>query len=858
MKKHPELARKLSLLYSLRLNSNINSHADLARELGISRQAVSKWMLGSETTTGDCVPNRQLNNLENLYPLEGYWFTLPFAEFEEKIRQVALIEVEESRKRPLKISLAQLPITNADIFGRDWELASLDSAWDDSSVNILQLIGFGGVGKSALVNYWLSQFDKDNYRSANKVYAWSFYWQGTSSDVKSSGDFFIEHALEWFGDARPTQGTPWAKASRLATLIRESKTLLILDGIEPLQQPPGSKNGKVENPAVALLLRELANYNNGLCIVTSRLAISDLAGFKNDRVRTRRVENLTSKFGVELLKNIGVNGERRELALAVRNYLGHPLSLTLLGGFLSSVHHGNIGKFRELSSLLDEKSQGSHANNLMKAYLDWVKDSPSCSLLYLIGLYDRAVSLSDIKSLVKLESIDGLTAELANLTNLQWGYAIEQLTDSNLVSIEGREDERIIDCHPLVRDFVGGYLRKEHLQYWQKGHNLIFQLLQNTARDEPSNMVDLEPLFRAVIHGAQAGRYSEAFSLYFKKIKKGYTLLTEGSHIADQACIRAFFIKEWDEPAEELSEVEKVHLLSSVATNLMSLGQIEQSIEPYIKSIQWFVEREKWLEAAASAGPFVSMLLLAGKLKEAISFMEGFKDCIDKTNNSVIQAMALNFQAHAYHLIGNDTAAKELFQKAEKILTLDDPGTQVAFPTVSSYYCKFLLESDAPMEALERSLKTIAWRNRGTWQVAIETTSIIASDLLVLGLIFLKLGDIPNAKAHLNKQLEIFRSADEWLYLPSSLNSRAQLYIATKEYSAANQDLQEALKISLRTGAKLGEWEAYINLSLLNLEQRKYLKSKKYLAKAKNLPEMDVYRFRDDEIQNIERRLSSC
>ena len=54
---------------------------------------------------------------------------------------------------PEKISLAKLPSTNPELFGREEELAILDAAWDNSRTNIVSLVAWGGVGKTALVNY---------------------------------------------------------------------------------------------------------------------------------------------------------------------------------------------------------------------------------------------------------------------------------------------------------------------------------------------------------------------------------------------------------------------------------------------------------------------------------------------------------------------------------------------------------------------------------------------------------------------------------------------------------------------------------------------------------------------------------
>ena len=115
---------------------------------------------------------------------------------------------------PDKISLAKLPSTDPTLFGRDERLKQLEEAWNDPNINILTLVAWGGVGKTALVNKWLSQMGRDNYRGAECVYGWSFYSQGAAEGRQVSADQFIAAALTWFGDPDPTQGSPWDKGER--------------------------------------------------------------------------------------------------------------------------------------------------------------------------------------------------------------------------------------------------------------------------------------------------------------------------------------------------------------------------------------------------------------------------------------------------------------------------------------------------------------------------------------------------------------------------------------------------------------------------------------------------------------------
>jgi hypothetical protein len=108
----------------------------------------------------------------------------------------------------------------------------------------------------------------EQYRSAELVFAWSFYRQGTSGGA-SFADEFIDAALAWFGDPDPRLGTAWEKGERLAKLVAHRRTLLILDGLEPLQNPPGPQEGRLLDPSLQALLRELAAFNTGLCVITN-------------------------------------------------------------------------------------------------------------------------------------------------------------------------------------------------------------------------------------------------------------------------------------------------------------------------------------------------------------------------------------------------------------------------------------------------------------------------------------------------------------------------------------------------------------------------------------------------------------
>jgi hypothetical protein len=101
-----------------------------------------------------------------------------------------------TRLAPKKISIARLPVTGSEVFGREEDIAFLDDAWANQKVNVVTLVAWAGVGKSTLVNHWLRRMATDHYRSA---------------ELTSSADEFLDAALNWFADPDPRIGTAWEK-----------------------------------------------------------------------------------------------------------------------------------------------------------------------------------------------------------------------------------------------------------------------------------------------------------------------------------------------------------------------------------------------------------------------------------------------------------------------------------------------------------------------------------------------------------------------------------------------------------------------------------------------------------------------
>ena len=193
--------------------------------------------------------------------------------------------------------------------GREQELAHLDAAWSGAEKkSIVTIVAWGGVGKTALVAHWaatkLARTDKSG---VIRYFDWSFYSQGTRREGDAAGaahaasaDLFLTEALEFFGDATlaASSSAAWHKGERLAQLVGQHRTLLILDGLEPLQD---GKTGELRDDGLCALLRGLAADNRGLCLITTRQHLPELAIWHQTTAPEWDLASLTDQAGATLL-----------------------------------------------------------------------------------------------------------------------------------------------------------------------------------------------------------------------------------------------------------------------------------------------------------------------------------------------------------------------------------------------------------------------------------------------------------------------------------------------------------------------------------------------------------------------------
>jgi len=640
------------------------------------------------------------------------------------------------------------------LFGREKELGDLDAAWEDPKTHVVTLVAWGGVGKTSLVVDWMARMARDDWRGAERVFDWSFYSQGTREQGAASADSYVNEALKFFGDEKMAESaaSPWEKGARLAQLVAQRRTLLVLDGMEPLQYPPGPMSGKLKDGAIEALLKGLAQQNPGLCIVTTREHVADLAPFHQTTAPEWMLETLSKEAGARLLSLTGVQGTENELREASREVKGHALTLMLLGSYLAKARGGDIRK-RALVKLSEASAelQDGHAFRVMTAYEKWLAESGEhgqrqLAILRLMGFFDRPADPPCLAALCEPPAIPELTEPLAELSDVDWNLAVAALEEAGLVIASSYEPKKVkgygedaesnslnwtplgepkdfepprsfrsggdvLDAHPLVREHFAEQVRRGNPKAWQEGHRRVYEHLKASVPYWPEGMEGLQPLYQAVAHGCQPGLYEDALDkVYRDRILRGtdgaqafYSTRKLGLLGADLGAVACFFERPWTRLAASLYEEAQAWLLNEAATRLRALGRLNEAVEPMRVSLEMCVRCEQWIQASSCASNLSDLELTLGEMLAAVHDAEESAAFAERSGNEFQRMLCCATLGGALHQAGGTGKALERFREAEGIQVKREPEYLLLYSVRGFRYSDLLL-TDAERAAWQHSI----------------------------------------------------------------------------------------------------------------------------------------------------------
>ena len=398
-----------------------------------------------------------------------------------------------------RIDLSHLPAGAEHFLGRGPELAVLDDAWSEPGTAVVELIAPGGTGKTALAKRWLDGLRAKGWNGAARVYGWSFYSQGTGEGRQASEDHFLAAAIDWFSIEIEASANPADKGRALADALAASRTLLVLDGLEPLQYPPGPMAGEMRAPGLKTLLTQLAAAGHpGLCLLTSREWLQDLGEWvrkgtnPNGAVLRLDLGNLSDADGAALLHAGGANQagaatigpDDEELKQANREVRGHALTLSLLGRYLARTKGGDIRQRDRVGLTRADRDARGHATKVVAAYETWFaregeQRSRELAALRLLGFFDRPAGRQLLDALRQAPPIAGLTEALQGVDEDTWRATLANLADCGLVQPDSQSGS--LDAHPLVREHLAETLQRTRPDAWREGHRRLYAWLKTST-----------------------------------------------------------------------------------------------------------------------------------------------------------------------------------------------------------------------------------------------------------------------------------------------------------------------------------------------------------------------------------------
>ena len=726
--------------------------------------------------------------------------------------------------------LAKLPGHTAKLFGRDGELQRLD-AWHGHK-GVWLWVAEGGYGKSALVHWWL---ERRAFDPATRFLGQSFYSQGSHNQATSARPFLLAALAAWH--IAHAIDAPDAELGRLlAQAAAQSPSLIVLDGLEPLQQaaPADARlHGIMRDQGLAALLAGLAQTpGQALCLATSRLPLPDAAISRSAYFRQETLPGLSPADAQDLLAQRGVVGAGRardwpadvanssrawpaptggELAQMAERCGHHPLALVLAAEFCHSFLDDSAAAF--LARPWTMSANRAHAATVMAWFDDELaqeRQNLDRDLARVLGLFDRPAPWAALLALQQqAPPIPGLTAALHRADQDELLEALARLKQWGMLDADLARPAPDLDAHPLVREHFGGQLERDNPPAFRAAHRLLFDWFRYLPdKYHPDSLEEMEPLYRAMWHGCKAGAYWTALKeIYFDRIQReqtAYSLFQLGAYSSDLAALTYLFPDGWaEEPVkgegeEVLDEKDRSWLLGQAAFCLMALGRMTDALMPRRAGRQ--IERKigEWARFCNSSENLVDLLTTLGRWTEADEVVKESMimavQIIDKEERWPRSMCAHSRRGRLLHGQGRLTDANVEFVQAECLWAQALPEMPL-LSGLSGFDCsEFLLDIARQPEDWREVLE------RGRYGLKIDSRDnhlpSVALHHCTIGLALSALGEAAEASAALDLAVATMQRASANALLPIMHLARARHRRRLGDLAGVWADHDAALRIA--------------------------------------------------------------
>ena len=740
----------------------------------------------------------------------------------EEITNLLKLKPEKPLQFPLPPSLHNQTPPEPNFVGCEKMLETISDWYANPEVQIGALIGWGGVGKSAIVRNWYDT-PESNAITPDGIFWWGFY---RNAYLDRFLDALLEYLAQGRVDLKEFRGT-WKKVDKIKELILEGEYLIILDGLEQMQkgEVSGEEFGSMAHRECSDLLRFLADgKDKGLCLITTRYPLTDIKNYEGTVYQKKEVKRLELEDARALFKKVGVEGSQDEIDSVIEEYGGHALSLILLSKYLVEDFGGDINKAKDIPPFHSDKEAGGKAHRILLWYERQLGEEQR-AFMRLFSLFRGAVREEDFEGVFQAKMETEMNQALRAMSSFSFKRMVDNLFDRRLIS---KGQDNTYATHPLIKNYFESIFEEEVKRLC---HKRIYQYFGEYAPEQPETLDAMQPLFEQVYHGCAAGLYDEVYwPIYVEKIggqpceyKIKHKL---GAWETNLSLVRTFF------PEGDLSQMPLVSeksdqswLLNEAGLALLSIGRPKEGEEPLKAAIDSFLEGNQIAHASVGYQNLAGLQFRTGELESGLESAKKALDAAEKAKFDRYICTSKAYLAGILHLLGKNEEAGNWFRQADE-LEGKTSGDRL-YSLAGVFYADFLLSIKRIDEAFELTKQNLEICQR--YNVVID----ISRCHRCLGAIERIKGNHKKAETHLQNAIEIARKIGVPHLEIEALLEFGRLHLDMGRHEDAISDAKEVLKICARTGFKLYEPEAEIvlvkvDMALNDLEQAKTLAHSAY------------------------------
>ncbi len=731
--------------------------------------------------------------------------------------------------------LRDAPAPLAEWVGRAAFLRQLAADWAEPGRRLVGLVGFGGEGKSSLARRWL-QNALEGAAPPAAVFWWGFY-------ERHSVDELAEELLRFVGIAVDPR-TPISTSLRLQTaavLLRATRSVLVLDGIEVLQHSAGDDYGLLESADLRSFLELLAAPGHQcFTLITSRAPLLDLLAYPG--YAQRDVERLEPADGRALLRRLGVGGADQAIDAAVAAWDGHALTLSLLAAYLVERHGGQIARLADLPSPADDEPRYERVHRVLRRYDEGLGQAEQC-FLRLFSAFRTPVSAEAFPGLFRGRVLEQPPAPAPGLLDrllrrepaapparlvvrpTALNAAVTALDDAGFERMLRRlEAARLLrqatdgtySTHPLIRAHYYSLLgaRPEAAE----AHAAIKDYYLANAGDTPQwpTLEQLQPLIELVHHACQAGAYDEAHSVVWERInqRERFVLgnVLGANETALDLCLE-FFPKR-DLAAEPLVSQAgtKAWYLNEAALALMSLGRLGEAEPLYRRVIAIRFTLKDWSNASRNHQNLASLFAHRGEpaasaaaAREALALARRAEDKPGEPDSLAAMGWALHLQG--------DAGAGAQFAAAEALEREIDPQQRHLYGLSGIQHAEHMRRAGDLATARAITEANLMICEEYHWQEQISSCQRLLGELAAAE------GQDETARQQLDAALKTARGISARHVLIEALLARGRFWARRGQAAADRPDLDEALELASCGGYRIYEADTRAALAWLALAE---------------------------------------